>query len=214
MTTIQILLFTHCCKCVSDKQKCWFTHKKECRGTNKYIRIWAVSESWWCSAFAWVIRVMMVGIMKNLSNTRTKREHKWQKKRLYFILGDYKFQSTDYVLCHTGIDLCLGATSEWQRMYALSCRQSLFFFRHTKQNFTLHRGQTMLLHCFSLCSTRIPQVGQARMQGQPLTPFTSLKTMSGQFFNMSRGSGQPSLSQRSERGAGPFHSLKHCQQNL
>lgn len=120
----------------------------------------------------------------------------------------------DDVILHTGIEVCLGVTPVGQRLYGSIFKHCWVIFRHTKQNFTLHRGQIMLLHWFLLCSTSKPQVGQARIDGQPETPFTSLKTIFGQVLSISNGLWQPLLSQRSERGAGPFHSLKHCQQNL
>lgn len=121
-----------------------------------------------------------------------------------------------YFCCHTGMQVCLGATPlEHAPKYRLVFpAHSLVRFKHTKQNSILHLGQMTFLHFFLLCSTSDPQVGQARMEGQPLTSFTDSKMISSQFFRaFSASLLQPSLSHRSDRGRVPFHSLKHCQQN-
>lgn len=111
-----------------------------------------------------------------------------------------------------GMMVCLGATPLGHSSYAL-LRHCWVALRHTKQNLVLHRVHTKLLQWRLLCSSSMPQLGQARIEGQLSTPFTSLKTMFGHCASMSRGLWQPLLSQRSERGPGPFHSFIHCQQN-
>ena len=123
----------------------------------------------------------------------------------------------NYLLCHTGMEVCLGAIPVEQTLYhdcLFISWHSVVVFRHTKQNSTLHCVQPMFLHLVPSCTTSMPQVGQARVEGHPVTPVTLLRTTSSQFFNISSGLWQPSLSQWSERGAGPFHFFKHCQQNM
>uniref|UniRef100_A0A0E9XWF9 Uncharacterized protein n=1 Tax=Anguilla anguilla TaxID=7936 RepID=A0A0E9XWF9_ANGAN len=72
----------------------------------------------------------------------------------------------------------------------------------------------MFLHFFPLCSNSLPQVGQARTEGQS---FTSFMISNEIYLHVSKRStprsAQPSLSHRSARGILPFHSFKHCQQN-
>ena len=127
----------------------------------------------------------------------------------------------NYLRCHTGMEVCLGAIPVEQTLYhdcGFSFWHSVVVFRHTKQNSTLHCLQTTFLHNVPSCPISIPQVGQARVEGHfkgsPLASITPLRTTSPQFFNISNGLWQPSLSQWSVRTAGPFHSLKHFQQNL
>ena len=127
----------------------------------------------------------------------------------------------NYLLCHTGMEVCLGAIPVEQTLYhdcLFISWHSVVVFRHTKQNSTLHCVQPMFLHLSPLCSTSMPQVGQARVEGHfkgsPLTSITPSMTTSPQFFNIPSGLWQPSLSQWSVRRTGPFHSLRHCQQNL
>lgn len=112
---------------------------------------------------------------------------------------------------HIGMVVCLLATPFAHLSKKLE--HPPLALRHTKQNLVLHRLHTTFLHLALLCSTRMPQLGQARMEGQSETPLTLSKTMFEQFARMSSGPWQSSLSQRSERGYLPFHSFRHCQQN-
>ncbi|TNN71963.1 hypothetical protein EYF80_017751 [Liparis tanakae] len=95
-----------------------------------------------------------------------------------------------------------------------SSTQSVVSFRHTKQNSTLHRAQWMFLHAVASCTTSRPQVGQARTEGQPVTPFTSSKVMGGQLFRISRGFLHSSFPQCLDQGDTPSHLCRHSQQNV
>ncbi|PWA28874.1 hypothetical protein CCH79_00012891 [Gambusia affinis] len=110
---------------------------------------------------------------------------------------------------HTGMRVCRGATPPGQILYGeLLLQHSLFGFRQTKQNVKRQRGQVTFLQYIRLCSTFMPQTGQARTEGQLVTPFTSGRLMSLQVWRSCRSLlMQPSLLQRSDRGAEPFHSF-------
>ena len=72
----------------------------------------------------------------------------------------------------------------------------------------------MFLQPVLSCSTLMPQVGQARMEGQGPTPGTWDSVMVPHPCSSSSTlSEQSSLSQRSLRGALPFQGFRHCQQN-
>lgn len=133
------------------------------------------------------------------------------------LLNQRKGRYSHYFFCHTGIDVCLGATTppeQGPKYTFVFFAHSAVSFRHTKQNSTLHLGQTTFLHFRLLCSTNEPQVGHARIEGQPLTPFTDSKMISLQFLRVFIASLlHPLLSQWSDCGREPFQSLKHCQQN-
>lgn len=120
-----------------------------------------------------------------------------------------------HFLCHTGIEVCRGATPLAQTWYGeLVLPHSRFSFRQTKQNSTWQRRQLIFLQFFRLCSTLTPHVGQARTEGQSVTPLTSgRQTVLHVCKRCTSGSMQPALSQRSDRGPGPFHFFRHCQQN-
>lgn len=119
-----------------------------------------------------------------------------------------------YWRCHTGMDVCRGATPALQgTKYELVFRHSLVSFRHTKQNSIWQRGQMMFLQPVLSCSALLPQVGQSRMEGHSSTPWTWGREVVLQFLRSWRSRfTQLSLSQRSERGALPFHGIMHCQQ--
>lgn len=139
----------------------------------------------------------------------------WRQCKQSFQYAGNKRYLIFQFLFQVGIEVCLGATPAEQAMkYELVSKHSSVSLRHTKQNSLLHLGQRIFLQPVLSCSTRWPQVGQARMEGQSVTPATWGRDVVSQFFSSSRSwLIQPSLSQRSERGAGPFHCFRHCQQN-
>ncbi|KAG7259466.1 hypothetical protein CRUP_015110 [Coryphaenoides rupestris] len=86
-------------------------------------------------------------------------------------------------------------------------------FRHTKQNSSLQRGQRTFLQPVPSCSTFMPQVGHARMDGQGSTPFTlDSTTVPHVLSNSTSGLTQPWLAQQVVLGAFPFQGFRHCQQ--
>lgn len=120
-----------------------------------------------------------------------------------------------YRLFQDGIEVCRGASPPEQGLKCeLVSKHTSVIFKQTKQNSTWQRLHMMFLHPVVSCSTRLPQVGQARMDGQ-LVLLTAGRIILQHLDNFSTsGLTQPMLSQRSERGPGPFHSFMHCQQKL
>ncbi len=106
-----------------------------------------------------------------LSSCLRNKTYDENKKGVFAFLQITVLNQQNYI-CHTGTEVCLGATPVEQSVKyvdAYSFRHSLVSFRHTKQNCTLHRGHLMF---FTLSSVMLHQeTTGGTLAAEPVSPF-------------------------------------------